>query len=77
LEDEFIIMSELIKARQASGLTQAQIAERMCSTQPAVARLEAGGRLPSTRTLQRYAEATGHRLEIRLVPVKHKPAARA
>ena len=40
----------------------------MHSTQPAVARLESGGRIPSTRTLQRYARATGHRLRINLVP---------
>ena len=51
-----------------AGLTQAEVAERMQSTQPAVARLENAGRIPSTRTLQRYARATGHRLRIKLVP---------
>jgi len=51
-----------------AGLRQAQVAERMQSTQPAIARLESGGRIPSTRTLQRYARATGHRLRINLVP---------
>ena len=68
LADEFALVAELIRARIKSGLTQTEVAERMQSTQPAVARLESGGRIPSTRTLQRYARATGHRLRISLVP---------
>lgn len=68
LEDEFALVAELIRARIKAGLTQAEVAERMQSTQPAVARLESAGRIPSTRTLQRYARATGHRLRITLVP---------
>ena len=68
LAEEFALVAELIRARTRAGLTQSQVAERMQSTQPAVARLEAGGRIPSTRTLQRYARATGHRLRISLVP---------
>jgi ribosome-binding protein aMBF1 (putative translation factor) len=68
LEDEFALVAELIRARMKAGLTQAEVAERMQSTQPAVARLESAGRIPSTRTLQRYARATGHRLRIKLVP---------
>jgi ribosome-binding protein aMBF1 (putative translation factor) len=68
LDEEFALVAELIRARIKSGLTQTQVAERMQSTQPAVARLESGGRIPSTRTLQRYARATGHRLRINLVP---------
>ncbi len=68
LDDEFALVAELIRARMKSGLTQAEVAERMQSTQPAVARLESAGRIPSTRTLQRYARATGHRLRISLVP---------
>ena len=68
LEDEFALIEEMIRARMKSGLTQAEVAERMQSTQPAVARLESAGRIPSTRTLQRYAKATGHKLRIKLVP---------
>jgi transcriptional regulator with XRE-family HTH domain len=53
-------------------LTQAQVAARMGTKTPAVARLEAGGgRLghsPSVATLQKYATAVGCRLEIRLRP---------
>ena len=68
LDDEFALVAELIRARIKAGLTQAEVAERMQSTQPAIARLESAGRMPSTRTLQRYARATGHRLRISLVP---------
>jgi ribosome-binding protein aMBF1 (putative translation factor) len=68
LDDEFALVAELIRARMKAGLTQAEVAERMQSTQPAVAGLESAGRIPSTRTLQRYARATGHRLRIKLVP---------
>jgi len=68
LDDEFALVAELIRARLKSGLTQAEVAKRMQSTQPAVARLETAGRIPSTRTLQRYARATGHRLRISLIP---------
>lgn len=64
LEEEFALAAELIKARAAAGLTQAELAKRMKTTQGAVARLESGTALPSTRTLKRFAEATGHRLRI-------------
>jgi transcriptional regulator with XRE-family HTH domain len=65
LEDEFA----LIAARARAGLSQAQLAKRMKTTQSAIARLESGRAKPSTRTLQRYAEATGHRLKIVFEPV--------
>jgi ribosome-binding protein aMBF1 (putative translation factor) len=72
LDEEFSIISALIRARTDAGLTQEQVAARMRSTQPAIARLESGGRMPSTRTLKRYAEATGHRLKIVLEPIERK-----
>ena len=69
LEPEFVLADELIAARAAAGLTQAALAKRMKTTQTAVARLESGKKMPSTRTLQRYASATGHTLTIKLAPV--------
>ena len=72
LADEFALVAAMIRARTHAGLTQSQVAERMQSTQPAIARLESGGRLPSTRTLQRYAKATGHRLRINFEPEPSK-----
>jgi predicted XRE-type DNA-binding protein len=72
LEDEFAMMSALIKARTAAGLTQGEIAERMGSTQPAVARLEGQAHRASLKTLRGYAAATGHKVVIRLERVGGK-----
>jgi ribosome-binding protein aMBF1 (putative translation factor) len=68
LEDELALVAEIIKARARAGLTQAELAQRMNTTQGAIARLESGTALPSTRTLKSFAEATGHKLKISLVP---------
>jgi ribosome-binding protein aMBF1 (putative translation factor) len=68
LEEEFSLLGEIMRVRAKTGLTQAEIAERMQTTQAAVARLEGGKTLPSTRTLQRFAKATGHRLKITFEP---------
>lgn len=59
LEKEFSLAAALTVARARAGLTQEQVAHRMKTTQGVVARLEGGGSKPSTRTLERYAEATG------------------
>ena len=67
LAPEFELARELIRARTKAGLTQAQLAARMGTSQAAVARMESGRTLPSTKTLVRYAEATGCRPVIRLV----------
>jgi ribosome-binding protein aMBF1 (putative translation factor) len=66
LEKEFSLVAALIEARTRAGLTQEQVARRMKTTQAVIARLEGGGSKPSTRTLERYAEATGSRLRITL-----------
>jgi ribosome-binding protein aMBF1 (putative translation factor) len=70
LEEEFALAKALLDARERAGLTQSQVARRMKTTQTAVARLEGGRLNPSTRTLARYAEATGHRLVIGFEPLK-------
>ncbi len=69
LEAEFSLTAALIEARSRAGLTQEQVAFRMNTTQAVVARLEGGGSRPSTRTLEKYAEATGNRLRIRFEPL--------
>ena len=68
LEEEFAVAKAIIEARTRVGLTQAQLAKRMKTTQSVIARLESGKGKPSTTTLQTLARATGTRLEIRLVP---------
>jgi transcriptional regulator with XRE-family HTH domain len=69
LEEEFALMAALLKARTQAHLTQEQVAERMATSQATIARLESGKIKPSTRTLERYAQATGTRLQISFVPV--------
>jgi transcriptional regulator with XRE-family HTH domain len=60
-----------LAARKAAGLTQAQVAERMGTHTPVVSRLENAliteSPSPSLKTLRKYAEALGKKLEIRLV----------
>jgi transcriptional regulator with XRE-family HTH domain len=65
LESEFALSAALIRARAGAGLTQEQLAERMGTKQEVVARWEGGKVLPSTRTLARFAKATGTMLQIR------------
>lgn len=69
LSEEFSFLDEVLKARAAAGLTQSEVAERIGTTQSAIARLESpsGKHSPSVATLQRYARALGCRLELRLV----------
>lgn len=64
LEEEFVLASAVIDARSRAGLTQAELARKMGTTQPVVARLESGRTRPSMRTLERLADATGSRLRI-------------
>src|SRR6266481_1025150 len=66
LAPEFEIAAELLRARLRAGLSQAELAERMGTSQSTIARLENGHTLPSTKTLLRYAEATGSRFHVRL-----------
>ena len=75
LEDEFALASQIIGARARANLTQAELAERMNTSQSAIARLESGRSRPSTRTLEKLAAATGSKLRIILDPADGKRAA--
>jgi transcriptional regulator with XRE-family HTH domain len=69
LEEEFEILDEILRARAEAGVSQAELAARIGTTQSAVARLETGlgKHSPSIGTLKRYASALGYRLQVRLV----------
>ncbi|MFZ2068143.1 MAG: helix-turn-helix transcriptional regulator [Xanthobacteraceae bacterium] len=67
LAPEFEISAELVKARKRAGLSQAQLATRMGTSQSTIARLESGQTLPSTKTLLRFAKATGSKIHVRLL----------
>jgi transcriptional regulator with XRE-family HTH domain len=74
LEPEFSLLDELLKARKLSGLTQAEIAEKMGTKPPAVSRLLSGAASnhpsPTVATLRNYANACGMKLKIQLVREK-------
>ncbi len=65
-EEEYALVEQLVRARTAAKLTQAELARRLGTTQSAVARLEGGRVSPSIATLRRYAKATGTRLMVGL-----------
>ncbi|GAA2757207.1 helix-turn-helix domain-containing protein [Actinopolymorpha rutila] len=60
------LAESLVDLRRRSGLSQTQVAARMGTSQSAVARLEAGEADVRLSTLERYAAAVGHRLDVRL-----------
>ena len=71
LKPEFLLLREMLKARNEAGLSQADIAKKMGTKAPAITRLESsltsGIHSPSIATLKKYAEAVGCHLEIKLV----------
>jgi transcriptional regulator with XRE-family HTH domain len=79
LAEEFAFLDEVLKARAESGLSQAEVAARVGTTQSAIARLESAApkHSPSIATLRRYARALGYKVEIRLVKEKRRPTRRS
>ncbi len=74
---EFRLAQVLIATRARAGLSQAELAARMKTSQSYVARLESGQVRPSTDALARFAEATGTTLRISFEPAADKAARRA
>jgi ribosome-binding protein aMBF1 (putative translation factor) len=72
-EEEFSLAEAMIAARGRAGLTQAQLARKMATTQAVIARWESGRIKPSTRTLEKLAAATGTRLRITFERAKSNP----
>ena len=52
------------RLRTEAGLTQAELAARMGTTQSAIARMEGGGARPTLETLERLAAAIGAELVV-------------
>lgn len=69
--EEGHLLDALLKARREAGLTQAEVAERMGTLPPSVARLErslaTGKHSPSLSTLRKYVQACGKRLVVDVV----------
>ena len=67
--EEGALLDLMLKARYEAGLTQADVAQRMGTQAPAIARLErslaTGKHSPSLATLRKYAQACGKALELK------------
>ena len=68
--EEAMLLDALLKARQEAGLSQAQIADRMGTQAPAIARLErslaTGKHSPSIATVRKYVKACGKKLLVQV-----------
>lgn len=59
----------LRRARKLAGLSQAELAKRLGTTQSAVARAEGDAVEPSISYMRRVATATGQRITLNVMPV--------
>lgn len=66
-EAEYEVVRALIKARQESGLTQAQLAERAGTKQSNIARLESGRANPTIEFLQKVVGAMGKKISVSII----------
>jgi len=68
--EEGMLLDALLKARHSAGLPEAEVAQRMGTLAPAVARLEralaTGKHSPSIATLRKYVKACGKRLVLKV-----------
>ena len=78
LEEEYQLLKEMLQARKRAKLTQEQVAKRMGTKAPAITRLESSlssrKHSPSLSTLQRYAEAVGCVLQVKLIKSQGRDA---
>ncbi len=74
----YAVVNACLAARKRAGMTQADVAQAMGTSRPAVARIESARptHAPSVVTLQRYAAAVGCRLRIELEPLRLSPRSR-
>ncbi len=59
---------QVARLRIKLGLTQTQLAERVGTKQPSIARLENGEGSPSLSFLEKVAEALGAEIKVQLIP---------
>ena len=59
---------QIARLRLLRGMTQAELADRVGTRQPSIARLENGSRLPSLSFLERIAEALDAQVEVKITP---------
>ena len=65
---QYALASMIRGLRQERGVSQQELANRVGTSQAAIARLELGGAAPRLDTLERIAEALDMNLELRFEP---------
>jgi DNA-binding XRE family transcriptional regulator len=71
VQDEFDrlqLARQVRELRRRKRLSQEELAERVGTKQPGIARLESGRVVPKLELLAKIARATGARLDVRFVP---------
>jgi transcriptional regulator with XRE-family HTH domain len=66
-EPAFQVTREIIRARREEGISQAELARRMRTTQSVVSRLESMETTPNLRTVFAAAKALGRRADLRFL----------
>jgi len=69
--EQFKIGVMLKQARLDAGVTQEQLAERLCTKKTAISRIENHAEDIKLSTLERFAEALGQRLTLTIAPANH------
>lgn len=64
---------QVARLRILRGLTQAELARRVGTQQPSIARLESGRSEPTLPFLRQVAKALGAHLEVHIVPLEEAP----
>ena len=64
LKPKYAVIKALIEARRKARLSQAEVAERMGTTQSSIARMESGKGSVTIESVQKYAKATGQRIRL-------------
>jgi transcriptional regulator with XRE-family HTH domain len=59
-----MLPAALAAMRKERGITQSEVASRMATTQPVIARLESGDGFPNLTTLERFSQAIGATLDV-------------
>lgn len=67
-QTEFDIARTLIRARLEAHMTQAEVAQKMRTSQSHVARMESGDHFPSLQSLQKYVQAVNKRISFEIRP---------
>lgn len=70
MDDITTLGALLNRARQQAGLSQAELAQRANTSQPAIARFESGQANPTVATIERVLAAAGFALRFELVPLQ-------